>query len=216
LKLKFAIVFYKCNISHIKGAKCILSLSKRNYMDIIFQTWPWYVSGFLIGMIMLCLVYFGKNFGMSSNLRSLCAMSGVGKKVSFFDFDWKAQRWNLVVVLGAMLGGFVAVHFMSDASNVAINPKTIAQLAQLGIDAPNGKLVPDALFGAQILQSPKSILILIIGGVLIGFGSRYAGGCTSGHAISGLSNLQLPSLKAVIGFFIGGLIMAHFLLPLIF
>jgi uncharacterized membrane protein YedE/YeeE len=185
-------------------------------MDIIFQTWPWYVSGFLIGMIMLCLVYFGKNFGMSSNLRSLCAMSGVGKKVSFFDFDWKAQRWNLVVVLGAMLGGFVAVHFMSDASNLAINPKTIAQLAQLGIDAPNGKLVPDALFGAQILQSPKSILILIIGGLLIGFGSRYAGGCTSGHAISGLSNLQLPSLKAVIGFFIGGLIMAHFLLPLIF
>ena len=185
-------------------------------MDIIFQTWPWYVSGFLIGMIMLCLVYFGKNFGMSSNLRSLCAMSGVGKKVSFFDFDWKAQRWNLVVVLGAMLGGFVAVHFMSDASNVAINPKTIAQLAQLGIDAPNGKLVPDALFGAEILHSPKIIFILVIGGLLIGFGSRYAGGCTSGHAISGLSNLQLPSLKAVIGFFIGGLIMAHFLLPLIF
>jgi uncharacterized membrane protein YedE/YeeE len=211
----FANVFYKCNISHIKGVKCFLPLSKKN-MDIIFQTWPWYVSGFLIGMIMLCLTYFGKNFGMSSNLRSLCAMAGVGKKVSFFDFDWKAQRWNLVVVLGAMLGGFVAVHFMSDASNVAINPKTIAQLAQLGIDAPNGKLVPDALFGAQILQSPKSILILIIGGLLIGFGSRYAGGCTSGHAISGLSNLQLPSLKAVIGFFVGGLIMAHFLLPLIF
>jgi uncharacterized membrane protein YedE/YeeE len=194
----------------------LLTFVKKKNMDIIFQTWPWYVSGFLIGMIMLCLTYFGKNFGMSSNLRSLCAMAGVGKKVSFFDFDWKAQRWNLVVVLGAMLGGFVAVHFMSDASNVAINPKTIAQLAQLGIDAPNGKLVPDALFGAQILQSPKSILILIIGGLLIGFGSRYAGGCTSGHAISGLSNLQLPSLKAVIGFFVGGLIMAHFLLPLIF
>jgi uncharacterized membrane protein YedE/YeeE len=115
-----------------------------------------------------------------------------------------------------MLGGFVAVHFMSDASNVDINPKTIAQLAQLGIDAPNGKLMPDALFGMQIWQSPKSILILLIGGILIGFGTRYAGGCTSGHAISGLSNLQLPSLKAVIGFFIGGLIMAHFLLPLIF
>jgi uncharacterized membrane protein YedE/YeeE len=185
-------------------------------MNIIFQTWPWYVSGFLIGMIMLSLIYFGKTFGMSSNLRSLCSMTGIGKRVTFFDFDWKAQRWNLVVVLGAMLGGFVAVHFMSDASNVTINPKTIAQLAQMGIDAPNGKLMPDAVFGTQIWQSPKSIFILIIGGVLIGFGSRYAGGCTSGHAISGLSNLQLPSLKAVIGFFIGGLIMAHFLLPLIF
>jgi uncharacterized membrane protein YedE/YeeE len=185
-------------------------------MDIIFQTWPWYVSGFLIGMIMLCLIYFGKAFGMSSNLRSLCSMAGAGKYVSFFNFDWKSQRWNLVVVLGAMLGGFVAVHFMSDPSNIDINPKTIGQLAQLGIDAPNGKLMPDALFGPQIWQSPKSILILLIGGILIGFGTRYAGGCTSGHAISGLSNLQLPSLKAVIGFFIGGLIMAHFLLPLIF
>lgn len=185
-------------------------------MEIIFQTWSWYVSGFIIGIIMLCLIYFGKTFGMSSNLRSLCSIAGAGKYVSFFNYDWKAQRWNLLVVLGAVLGGFVAVHFMSAPSNVAINPKTIAQLAQLGIDAPNGKLMPEALFGTQIWQSPKSIFILLIGGILIGFGSRYAGGCTSGHAISGLSNLQLPSLKAVIGFFVGGLIMAHFLLPLIF
>jgi hypothetical protein len=143
-------------------------------------------------------------------------MTGIGKRVSFFDTDWKSQRWNLVVVLGAMAGGFIAANFMNDPSNVAINPKTIEQLAQLGIDAPNGKLVPDMLFGNQVFESPKMILILIIGGILIGFGTRYAGGCTSGHAISGLSNLQLPSLKAVIGFFVGGLIMAHYLLPLIF
>jgi uncharacterized membrane protein YedE/YeeE len=185
-------------------------------MEFIYQTWPWYVSGFLIGMIMLSLTYFGKTFGMSSNLRTLCTMSGVGKRIAFFDFDWKSQRWNLIVVLGAMLGGFVAVHFMSDPSNVAINIKTIAQLEQLGIDAPNGKLAPDALFSNSSFSSPKNILILLFGGVLVGFGARYAGGCTSGHAISGLSNLQLPSLKAVIGFFVGGLIMAHFLLPLIF
>lgn len=185
-------------------------------MDFIFHTWTWYVSGFLIGIVMLFLIYFGKTFGMSSNLRSLCAMTGLGKKVGFFDFDWKLQSWNLFVVLGAMFGGFIAVHFMSDASNVAINPKTIAQLAQLGIDAPNGKLLPDTLFANDIFQSPKMILILIIGGILIGFGTRYASGCTSGHAIYGLSSLQLPSLKAVIGFFIGGLIMVHFILPLIF
>jgi uncharacterized membrane protein YedE/YeeE len=185
-------------------------------MDIFFQTWPWYVSGFLIGLIMLTLIYFGKHFGMSSNLESLCSMSGLGKKISYFDFDWKANQWNLIVVLGAVLGGFVAAQLMSDPSNVSINPKTIEQLALLGIDAPNGKLAPDVLFGNQIFKSPKSILILIIGGVLIGFGTRYAGGCTSGHAISGLSNLQLPSLKAVIGFFIGGLLMAHLILPLIF
>lgn len=165
---------------------------------------------------MLVLIYFGKVFGMSSNLRSLCSMTGIGKKVPFFDWDWKAQRWNLVVVLGAMIGGYVATHFMNDATNVSINPVTIQKLEVLKIDAPNSKLLPDALFGNQIFQSPKMILILIIGGILIGFGSRYAGGCTSGHAISGLSNFQLPSLKAVIGFFIGGLIMVNFIFPLIF
>lgn len=185
-------------------------------MDIIYQTWSWYFSGILIGLIMLTLLFFGKSFGMSSNLRSLCALTGIGKKVSFFSFDWKSQRWNLVVIAGAMLGGFVAVNYMSAPTNVAINPLTIEQLNSMGIDAPNGKLVPEAIFGVSIFQSPKMILMLVIGGILVGFGSRYAGGCTSGHAISGLSNLQLPSLKAVIGFFIGGLIMAHFVLPLLF
>ncbi|WP_026977828.1 YeeE/YedE family protein [Flavobacterium tegetincola] len=185
-------------------------------MDYLYTTWPWYISGFIIGMIMLCLNYFGKVFGMSSNLRTLCTIAGAGKHADFFKFDWKAQRWNLLVVFGAMLGGFVAVHFMSDASNVSLNPATVAQLAELNIDAPEGKIAPDALFGNAVFQSPKMIAILIIGGILIGFGSRYAGGCTSGHAISGLSNLQLPSLKAVIGFFVGGLVMVHFLLPLIF
>ncbi len=194
----------------------IFTTTKLSIMDVFFQTWPWYISGFLIGMIMLSLIYFGKHFGMSSNLESLCSMSGLGKKISYFDFDWKANKWNLIVVLGAVLGGFVAANYMSDPTNVSINSKTIEQLAVLGIDAPNGKLAPEVLFGNQIFESPKSILILLCGGVLIGFGTRYAGGCTSGHAISGLSNLQLPSLKAVIGFFIGGLLMAHLILPLIF
>ena len=185
-------------------------------MEFLSQTWPWYVSGMLIGLIMLVLIYFGKAFGMSSNLRSLCSMAGAGKFVPFFNFDWRAQRWNLAVILGAMFGGFVAVNFMSNPSNVALNPQTIAQLKELGIDEPNGKLLPDMMFGPDAFEYPKMAFILIMGGVLIGFGSRYAGGCTSGHAISGLSNLQIPSLKAVVGFFVGGLIMAHFILPLIF
>lgn len=189
---------------------------EKKVMEFISQTWHWSISGFLIGVVLLLLTYFGKNFGMSSNLRSLCAMSGVGKYVPFFDWDWKSQRWNLLVVLGAMLGGFVSVYFVSDASNVAINPTTISQLATFGIEEPNGKLAPELLFGNSVFQSPKMLFILIIGGFLIGFGSRYAGGCTSGHAISGISNLQIASLKAVIGFFVGGLIMAHFIFPLLF
>lgn len=189
---------------------------KPNSMEFLKHTWHWSISGFLIGMVLLLLTYFGKNFGMSSNLRSLCAMTGIGKRVPFFDWDWKAQRWNLIVVVGAMIGGYFAVHFLSDVSNVAINPDTVKELSEMGIESPNGKLLPDALFGNSVFTSPKMILFLIVGGFLIGFGSRYAGGCTSGHAISGMSNLQRPSLKAVIGFFIGGLVLSHFILPLLF
>jgi uncharacterized membrane protein YedE/YeeE len=185
-------------------------------MEFITHTWHWAVSGFLIGMVMLTITYFGKSFGLSSNLRALCSMTGIGKKVSFFDWDWKSQRWNLTILVGAMIGGFVAVNFLSDPSNVDINPKTVEQLQAMSIEAPQGKLLPEALFGNQVFDSPKMMLMLVFGGILIGFGSRYAGGCTSGHAISGLSNLQIPSLKAVIGFFIGGLIMAHLILPLLF
>ncbi len=185
-------------------------------MEFLFQTWPWYISGFIIALVMLALNYFGKVFGMSTNLRTMCTIAGADKYADFFKTDWKTQKWNFLVVLGAMIGGFVAVHFMSDPSNVAISQETINQLSKLGIDAPEGKLLPNALFGNEVFQSPKIIFILLVGGVLIGFGSRYAGGCTSGHAIAGMSNLQKQSLKAVIGFFVGGLIMTHFILPLIF
>lgn len=181
-----------------------------------YGTWPWYISGFLLGVIMLTLIWFGKTFGMSSNLRTMCTMLGAGKRTEFFKFDWKAQRWNLVVILGAALGGWIGVHLLSDGTGVNLNPKTITELQQLHIDEPNGKLLPDALTSAAALQDPKILAILLVGGLLVGFGTRYAGGCTSGHAITGLSNLQLPSLIAVIGFFIGGLVMSWLLLPLIF
>ena len=185
-------------------------------MDIISDTWPWYFSGFLIGVVMFLLIYFGKTFGMSTNLRVICSYAGAGKFSDFFRFDYKSQTWNLVVVLGAMIGGYIAVHYFNSSQNVSVSAKTIAALQSLKIDIPNGKLVPDALFGEEVFRSPKAIFILLFGGILLGFGARYAGGCTSGHAIQGLSNLQWQSLKAVIGFFVGGLIMVHFILPLIF
>lgn len=185
-------------------------------MDFITQTWHWSISGFLIGMVMLALIYFGKTFGMSSNLRTICSMSG-GKSISqYFNFDWQEQKWNLMIVLGSIVGGFIAYHFLGGNNNVNLNPKTIANLQTIGIDAPNDKFLPDAIFGLESMFSIKGFFILLIGGFLIGFGTPYAGGCTSGHAISGLSNLQLPSLIAVIGFFLGGLVMAHFLIPIIF
>jgi uncharacterized membrane protein YedE/YeeE len=186
-------------------------------MYSFYGTWPWYISGFLLGAIMLALIYFGKTFGMSSNLRTLCTISGAGKFSDFFKFDWKSQRWNLVVVLGAMIGGFIAVNYLSDGSGVQINAQTVSQLQEMKIDAPvNGNLLPEKFTSVENIFTPKIFGFMLFGGLLVGFGARYAGGCTSGHAITGMSNLQLPSLIAVIGFFIGGLIASHFLLPLIF
>lgn len=185
-------------------------------MELLQGTWHWSVSGFLIGIIMLTLIYFGKTFGMSSNLRTLCSMAGAGKFSDFFRLDWREQKWNLAVVFGAMIGGYVSTHFLSNNEVVLINDSTLQSLTHYGIDLPEGKLVPDAFFGSDVFFSLKGILTLFFGGILIGFGTRYAGGCTSGHAISGLSNLQFPSLLAVVGFFIGGLLMIHVFFPLLF
>ena len=185
-------------------------------MEFIFEPWPWYVAGPLIALIMFFLIFMGKKFGMSSNLETICTLCGAGKKARYFDFDWKSQRWNLVVAVGAVIGGFIGAHLLSNGSAVAINPETISNLRDLGFQSAGDSYLPDELFSLNALTDIKSLAILLIGGILIGFGARYAAGCTSGHAISGLSNLQLPSLIAVIGFFIGGLLMVHVIFPLIF
>ncbi|CDF78675.1 sulfur transporter [Formosa agariphila KMM 3901] len=184
-------------------------------MEFIFQPWPWYISGFLIALFMFVLLLMGKGFGMSSNLRAFCSICGGGKVSSFFNYNWKKDSWNLFIVLGAMLGGFVASHYLSNGQIPDISESTKLALQDLKISTDNGYL-PNELFSVEALSSVKTWAILVVGGLLIGFGARYAGGCTSGHAISGLSNLQLPSLIAVIGFFIGGLFMVHVLFPLIF
>ena len=185
-------------------------------MDLIFQGWPWYVAGPFIALIMFLLIFMGKQFGMSSNLRTLCTICGADKSAGFFDFNWRAQKWNLVVIVGAAIGGFIAMNFLTVDPAVTINPDTVANLNELGFSSAGEAYLPDELYGIDALTDWKALSILIIGGFLIGFGARWAGGCTSGHAISGLSNLQLPSLIAVVGFFIGGLFMIHVLFPLIF
>lgn len=185
-------------------------------MDYILQPWPWYVAGPLIAFIMFLLLVLGRQFGMSSNLRTMCTICGADRKAEFFRFNWKAQRWNLIVILGAALGGFIAINFLTADPAVAINPDTVANLNELGFASAGKAYLPDELYSFEALMNFKSLALLVIGGFLIGFGARWAGGCTSGHAISGLSNLQLPSLIAVIGFFIGGLVMVHIIFPLIF
>nr|WP_298542761.1 YeeE/YedE thiosulfate transporter family protein [uncultured Aquimarina sp.] len=185
-------------------------------MNWIYEPWPWYVSGPLITLVMFMLLMIGKKLGMSSNLRTMCTICGAGKTTDFFRFDWKSQRWNLVVVLGVVLGGFIAENYLSKDIAVNLNPETVNDLHTKGFTSAGDAYMPEMLFSEDVFTNPKGLIFLIVGGLLVGFGARYAGGCTSGHAISGLSNLQLPSLFAVVGFFIGGLAMVHLIFPLIF
>lgn len=189
-------------------------------MEFIFQTWHWAVSGFLISVVMLLLILMGKRFGVSSSFRTLCNIGGAGKSIKYFDFNWKEHSWLLLFVIGSILGGTVSKIFLANPEPVRISEKTEQVLKGYGIDAPKNieegdGFLPAAIFNFNSLLGIKGILLMIFGGFCIGFGTRWAGGCTSGHAISGLSNLQLPSLVAVIGFFIGGLLSTHFLIPLI-
>ncbi len=182
--------------------------------DALTSPWPWYVAGPLIGLTVPLLLLLGdKWFGVSSSLRHACAV--VPSRIPFFRYDWRSVGgWNLAFALGIVAGGFVGGVLLANPEPLRVAASTTADLAALGV-AVDGGLAPEALFSVAALSDPRVWAILLGGGFLVGFGARYAGGCTSGHAISGLSNLQLPSLVAVVGFFVGGLAMTHLLLPLL-
>ena len=183
-------------------------------IEFLKQPWPWYVAGPLIGLTVPALLIIGnKSFGISSSLRHICA-SCVPANLPFFKYDWKKEVWNLFFVFGIFLGGAIAINLLSNPNPVEVNPKLAQALAGYGITNFNN-LVPEDIMNWQSLFTLKGFLMMIVGGFLVGFGTRYAGGCTSGHAIMGLSNLQLPSLIATISFMIGGFIMANLILPLI-
>ena len=183
-------------------------------MNILTQPWPWYVSGPLIGLMVPALLLLGnKSFGISSSLRHICAAC-IPTRSSFFKYNWKEESWNLVFVVGVILGGLVAGFFFKDPNPVRISESTIADLNAMGIRNYTG-LIPMDIFNFHSLLSLKGFILMVVGGFFVGFGTRYAGGCTSGHSIMGISNLQLPSLIATCCFFGGGLIMTWFILPYI-
>jgi uncharacterized membrane protein YedE/YeeE len=184
-------------------------------ISLLSHPWPWYVSGPAIAAIMAILVFSGKTFGFSANLSNICSLLGFGKHFSYFNFDWKKQQWNLWFLVGSVIGGYIAVHYLQSPQPLSLSTSTVTDLEKLKIPF-DGKLEPGSIFTWKYLFTGKGLLLFLGGGFLIGFGTRYAGGCTSGHAISGLSNLQFPSLIAVIGFFIGGLFTTHLLFPIIF
>lgn len=184
-------------------------------IDWLSQPWPWYIGGPMIALVLFAMLLFGKQLGVSSAFRTVCSMGGAGKYIPFFSMNWKEQLWNVAFVIGIVLGGWIAGNFLTTDAAIDISEATVKDLAELNVDPPppSGALVPTAIFSWEGLMSARGVVFILLGGLLIGFGTRYAGGCTSGHAIMGLSNLQWPSLIAVIGFFTGGLIMTHWLLP---
>lgn len=183
-------------------------------IDWLKQPWPWYVAGPLIGLMVPVLLISGnKAFGISSSLRHICAAC-IPAKIPFFQYDWRKEAWNLFFVAGIVCGGMIAAWLLADPQPVQVHPKLAAELAQYGINDRDG-LLPADLFSWDRLLSLKGFVLTVAGGFLVGFGTRYAGGCTSGHSIMGLSTLQWPSLVATISFMAGGFLVANLLLPFI-
>ncbi len=183
-------------------------------LESIKQPWPWYMAGPLIGLTVPTLLIIGnKSFGISSSLRHVCAAC-LPANIPFFKYDWKKEIWNLFFVLGIFFGGMIAMNLLANPEPMHISSKLSAELAGYGVTDYNG-LVPKQLFNWQALFTLKGFLLIVAGGFMVGFGTRYAGGCTSGHAIMGLSTLQWPSLVATCCFMAGGFIMANLILPFI-
>jgi uncharacterized membrane protein YedE/YeeE len=184
------------------------------FIEWLKQPWPWYVAGPLIGlMVPLLLIIGNKAFGISSSLRHICAAC-LPAGIKFFKYDWKKEMWNLFFVSGILLGGVMAANFLTNTSPIQINSKLAGDLAGYGITDYTG-LVPKQLFNWHNLLSVRGLIMMVAGGFLVGFGTRYAGGCTSGHSIMGLSTLQYSSFIATCCFMAGGFIMSNLILPLI-
>jgi uncharacterized protein len=185
-----------------------------NIIELIKQPWPWYVAGPLIGLIAPALLLIGnKSFGISASLRHTCAIL-IPSKIPFFKYNWKREMWNIVFVIGILIGGVIAASFLSNPSDIVIDNRLNNDLANHGITNISG-LIPTQLFSWESLLTLRGFIMIVVGGLFVGFGVSYAGGCTSGHAILGISNLQLPSLIATCFFMIGGFIVVNLIMPYI-
>jgi uncharacterized protein len=183
-------------------------------LEFLKQPWPWYVAGIIVGLTVPALLILGnKHFGISANLRHTCAAC-FPANIKFFKYDWKKEVWNFFFVGGILIGGFLAVQFLSSPEPVQVHPNLMAELREYNI-SDNSKLLPSELFSFESLFTLRGFIMLVVGGFLVGFGTRYAGGCTSGHSIMGISDLQVPSMIATVSFMVGGFIMANLILPYI-
>jgi len=177
------------------------------------RPWPWWVAGPIIGLTVPLLLLVGNRLlGVSGTLRVICGAFDTGR-VRFFRFDWKGQGlWNLVFSAG--MGGLLAGTLLASSDPVGISEAARAGLAADGV-ADFAHFVPRDVFAFGSLASARGLLVMGVGGLLMGFGAAYGGGCTSGHGIAGLADLQPASFIAVFSMFAGGILASFFLLPLI-
>ena len=181
-------------------------------LEILSKPWPWYVAGPLIGLTVPFLLLVGnKTFGISSSLRHICAAC-LPAGIPFFKYDWRKEAWNLFFVAGIAVGGLIAAAALANPVPLVLAEPTAAYLASKGI-TDTAHLLPAEIFSWEELFTLRGLIFFVVGGFLVGFGTRYAGGCTSGHAIMGLSNLQWPSLVATCCFMVGGIVMTWLVLP---
>jgi uncharacterized membrane protein YedE/YeeE len=181
-------------------------------MDLLYKPWPWYIAGPIIGLSVPALLWIGnKNLGISSTLRQICAAT-YPSSIKFLNYDWKKDSWNLFFAAGILIGGFIGGYVFANPEPVAVSSETTSLFSSWGLDTTSG-LLPPEIFNWDTLFSLKGFLMIIVGGFLVGFGTRYAGGCTSGHGILGLSALQWPSLLATMSFFIGGILFSYLVVP---
>lgn len=183
-------------------------------IEWLSRPWPWYVAGPLIGLTVPALLLLGnKHFGISANLRHVCAAC-LPAKIPFFQYNWRKEIWNFFFVGGIFVGAIIATLLLASPEPVAVHPNLANELAGYGITNYDN-LLPGQLFNIESLLTLRGFIIMVVGGFLVGFGTRYAGGCTSGHTIMGISNLQWPSVVATVCFMAGGFFMANVVLPLI-
>jgi uncharacterized protein len=184
-------------------------------LDFLSKPWPWYISGPLLGlMVPVLLLTSNKPFGVSSSLRHICAAVFPGKP-EYLKYKWKEKSWSLVMMLGVIIGALLAVFFLDGNRAPLLSDSATAMFALWGLD-PASALQPAEVFSLSALGSPAAFVSLIAGGFLVGFGTRYSNGCTSGHAIMGISMLNPGSIIATISFFAGGTLVSNFIVPLLF
>ncbi len=158
---------------------------------------PWYIAGPLIGLIVPALLFLRqKQFGVSSSFSFI--LSHFLPKSSYFINAKTKSNWQFHFAVGILLSALASSYFISLEDLVIENvPNEIPYLM------------------GEIYTSDNAFLFLI-GGLLIGFGARYADGCTAGNCIMGVSQFSVSSIIATVSFFIAGVLTAQFINPLLF